>query len=505
MPANVYAVAGQKPGYFDGLAGERKPSQDAFTLRFGADGFRRIKLGQGQWLDNVVVKLWPPGSISGRVVDERGEPIVARFIRVLRTGAYRLEPPLTVVGAALTDDRGVFSIGRLVQGRYLVAVLPFEADALAAGADSRYVHPLQFFPSARRSADATPIDVAFGENVEGVNLTLVTSVPHTVAGRVEGPAEAHRQLQLVLSLAGEPFGGTTTQIGRTHVEPNGTFAFRNIPAGDYILSTPLTSGPEVRPAYQLTGGPRPWESPSVVSGDRGYSSDYWVQTQVRVTTTDVRDLVVPAYLTATITGRVVRDRSGDTTVRLPESIALRLAGSASSASYIVRLAPDGSFTIRGLRGGEYYLAAVGGVIQSLSLSGREHRHLPISVEPGRDVNDLIITVTLGASLSGFVRHDQLASLLTRLLSTSRRMPPYWTDAGLRSPLVGCVPVASDGSYETAASLPAGEYFAVAISEDWRDSWQNSRFLEAAARVATPFQMARAEKRVQNLQLQLVSK
>jgi hypothetical protein len=251
-------------------------------------------------------------------------------------------------------------------------VLPFEADALAAHADPRSVHPLQFFPSARRSADATPIDVAFGQNVEGINLTLIASAHHTVAGRVEGASDAYRQLQLVLSLAGDLFGGTTTQIARTQVEPNGTFAFRNIPAGDYVLTTPMSSGPEIRPTYQLTGGPRPWESPSAISGERGYSSDYWVQAPVTVTTADLRDLVVPAYRAATVTGRVVRDRSGDTTVRFPDSISLRPVGSQNGASYTVRLAPDGTFTIRGLRGGEYYLAALGGVIQSVSLSGREH-------------------------------------------------------------------------------------------------------------------------------------
>jgi hypothetical protein len=169
------------------------------------------------------------------------------------------------------------------------------------------------------------------------------------------------------------------------------------------------------------------------------------------------------------------------------------------------LAPDGTFTIRGLRGGEYYLAALGGVIQSVSLSGREHRHLPISVEGGSDLNDLIIRVTLGASLSGFVRPDPTGVLVDSVVIYFPKDRQYWTGAGLRSALVGCVPVATDGSYETPANLPAGEYVAVAVSEDWRDTWQNGRFLEAAAHIATPFQVARAEKRVLNLQLKVVRK
>src|SRR6186997_2733057 len=102
------------------------------TMRYGWSGpdgslatrdIARISLASDQWIDGIKVSLYRLGAISGRVVDERGEPVVGTAVRVFsqRRIAGRAQP----VGGpiAVTDDRGAYRISGLDPARYVVAVL----------------------------------------------------------------------------------------------------------------------------------------------------------------------------------------------------------------------------------------------------------------------------------------------------------------------------------------------------------------------------------------------
>ena len=71
-PTRYFLTAG-KTGYLDG--GYNRPDPRGT----GAP----IALADGQWLREVRVTMSLPGSISGIVSDERGEPIVGEYVRLL--------------------------------------------------------------------------------------------------------------------------------------------------------------------------------------------------------------------------------------------------------------------------------------------------------------------------------------------------------------------------------------------------------------------------------------
>jgi len=73
LPAGPYRILVNAFGYVDGQYGQTS----AFTP-MGA-----IALAQGQWFDRADITLWRTGGISGRVVDEYGEPVVGTHVRVL--------------------------------------------------------------------------------------------------------------------------------------------------------------------------------------------------------------------------------------------------------------------------------------------------------------------------------------------------------------------------------------------------------------------------------------
>src|SRR5688572_171108 len=45
------------------------------------NAIRRIAVTDGQWVNTITIPLWRYGAIGGRVVDERGEPVVGVAVR----------------------------------------------------------------------------------------------------------------------------------------------------------------------------------------------------------------------------------------------------------------------------------------------------------------------------------------------------------------------------------------------------------------------------------------
>ena len=90
------------------------------------------------------------GAISGRVVDESGDPVIrARVVVEVRTGPNATR----TVAAAEADDRGEYRVGRLPDGSYLVAVLSVDAvfitpEAIVFGSASGPPKKL-YYPRAR--------------------------------------------------------------------------------------------------------------------------------------------------------------------------------------------------------------------------------------------------------------------------------------------------------------------------------------------------------------------
>ena len=87
-------------------------------------------------MTDVRIRLWKNAVVTGTVVDEAGEPAVVTPVRLFRriavAGRVRYTP--TVFGS--TDDRGVYRIGGLSPGDYIVAVPQTQATMPSAIMDS---------------------------------------------------------------------------------------------------------------------------------------------------------------------------------------------------------------------------------------------------------------------------------------------------------------------------------------------------------------------------------
>ena len=300
LPAGTYRILVNALGYVDGQYGQAS----AFAP-MGA-----IALAEGQWFDRADVTLSRTGGISGRVVDEHGEPVVATYVRVLAQHHVAGTPRLFAGPAAVTDDRGIYRIGRLPPARYLVVVpsvqstvpvdhrwddgrwssagfdggsirvpgvIPAEARlhetvadpanrlilgsyALAPpGVDGRSAaYPITFHPGGSLPSGAATIDLGPAEERNGVDIVLHPVAAVRVSGVASAAAGPVGGVVLRLMPVGLEDLATGSEAATTVVGADGRFAFLNVPAGTYVIDagakTELTFHIRTGASLPLPGG-----------------------------------------------------------------------------------------------------------------------------------------------------------------------------------------------------------------------------------------------------------
>jgi protocatechuate 3,4-dioxygenase beta subunit len=97
-------------------------------------------LAPAQNLSGLVLRLTPFGAISGRIVDDDGDPVAAGEVQVWHVTYRNWIRELAADRGynTLTDDRGIFRIAGLPPGRYYLSAAPPNRTATDAHT-ARYV------------------------------------------------------------------------------------------------------------------------------------------------------------------------------------------------------------------------------------------------------------------------------------------------------------------------------------------------------------------------------
>jgi hypothetical protein len=280
-PSAEYFLDARRFGYAVTRYGWAAPDGTLAT-----SAIRRIPIADGQWVNTISIPLWRYGAISGRVVDERGEPIVGVAVRAF--GFNNIAGQSQIVGGSLgtTDDRGVYRLTNVKPGRYVVSVLSVQSTVLnttpegppirAVGelesggysggrgamvtspgidVDGRHrlvvtnfapppppadgsvrAYPAVFFPGVPRAVDAQPIEMGYGDNRTGVDFQLRPVPGVRVSGRLESRSgELPESLLLRLMPVGSERLGPGSEAATTNSDRDGTFTFLNVPEGSYTL------------------------------------------------------------------------------------------------------------------------------------------------------------------------------------------------------------------------------------------------------------------------------
>jgi protocatechuate 3,4-dioxygenase beta subunit len=209
-----------------------------------------LTLAPGQKASDLLFQLLPAGVITGRIYDQDGDPMPGVQVSVLRQRYVRGQRQWTPAESGQTNDLGEYRIAGLAPGRvYLSATAPTSMMMIAAGGNP--ISPVSesqplgaetyaptFYPGTNDVAQARPIEVAAGEEVRGIDLTLTPVRAVSVRGRVNNPFASTGRFTASITLTPRGFAGRVAipRVAVAGEESEGAFEVRGVPPGSYLLT-----------------------------------------------------------------------------------------------------------------------------------------------------------------------------------------------------------------------------------------------------------------------------
>lgn len=412
IPIGAVQLSTSAPGYVNGGFGQTRPG--------GA--VQPFMIQKDEKVANATIRIWRTASITGMVLDERGEPRPGITVRAMRRTFLRGQPRLGFQGVALfsqSDDRGIYRISGLTPGDYVVvtpqtqmampaatmenavqgalsgditalmsAGLEFASSGgamLNAGVrigdlmvgtqeglmpiprdDGRLsVYTTRFHPGVDVPSQATVLTLRSGEERSGIDLSLTLVPTVSVSGIVVGPNGPVSSVGVRLRHANESLvPDQSVDVAATNTRADGSFLMPAVPVGNYILRVLRTPRPGPT-AAQLAEVPEELKAMMGALAQSGPNDTMTLfAAQPLALERDVAGVTVALSSGATLSGHIEFDGTAAPPSQVGAQVSLTaVAGEwvvgASAAPTAGRVNPDGTFVTAGYPPGRY-LVTVGG-------------------------------------------------------------------------------------------------------------------------------------------------
>ena len=201
---------------------------------------RMLKLTEGASLTGLRYALRPQAIITGRVLDDEGEPVQNVFVMLLRyrydRGANRATQG---VRPQQTNDRGEFRFTDVQSGKYYLMAdvrrmgmtggAPPDAPSAANAPRTAFVST--YFPNAPEFAQAAAIEVQPGQELSGRDIALRKEKVVKVSGKVvdaSGAPAKNSSVNLTPVEGALGVGGVFAPV-----DEKGAFSSDKVPPGQY--------------------------------------------------------------------------------------------------------------------------------------------------------------------------------------------------------------------------------------------------------------------------------
>lgn len=255
------------PGDYDLRSSREGFGSAVFGATEGSLIGKPIRLASGEQRSGIVLTLVRAASIAGVVRDVDGEPLPGADVQVYKEGFPRGTRSLFPRMSARANDKGEYRISNLEPGKFYIAANHRQNLHMRGTGNSESVgYVRQFYGGATEWKQSTPVAVASGAQLRGIDFQLTETRMFPLRGRVVGvpdevadAAEAMRsrrgsggyaiaggnapqghvmlQLRSATDLGdGQPFAGTGT------TPPEYRFEFQPAPPGRHVITASVNVG-----------------------------------------------------------------------------------------------------------------------------------------------------------------------------------------------------------------------------------------------------------------------
>jgi Carboxypeptidase regulatory-like domain len=471
LPGGRFSLTASKGSYVTLQYGQTRPMQ----------GGTPLQVLDGQIVEKVDFALPRGAVITGRVVDEFGEPIADVQVMPVQSRFTQGRRRLMPVGGrgSQTNDIGEYRLFGLSPGEYYISATIRNFN-FGGDSDDRNGYAPTYYPGTANGPEAQRVTVQVGQSLGEINITLVATRTATITGTVTD-SEGRPVLQGGVTAFPRGTGGMFFGPSGGGPIRDGSFTLSGVAPGEYTLRANIGNA--------MGNDGRPESATAVVT----------------VNGADISGVQLTAMPLATVTGRVVvLDAAAAQSLKLPirlqflpvnpDDQMFMLGGSVTvkeDFTFEGKVAP-GKFRV--FSGGPM----VGWAIRSVRQDTRDVTDTGVEISANSETGAIEIELTNRLSeLSGVVTNQRgdVAKDYTVLVFSQDR--EQW-EGNTRYRSQGRPD--QEGRFKIRA-LPAGSYYGVALeSVDPGESFDPD-FLERIRTKATMFSLRDGETKSLDLKLQ----
>ena len=469
LPAGRYTVQASKGSYVQLQYGQLRPFEPG----------KPLEVLEAQTVEKVDFALPKGGVITGRILDEFGEPLADTQVAAMRYqnmgGRRRLMP---AGRPAMTNDIGEFRLFAIPPGQYYLSATLRNMGGMG-DTDDRSGYAPTYFPGTANLAEAQRVTVGLAQTVSDVNMALMT----TRTARISGTAVDSQGRPLMGFIFPMPRGESLMMMfgPPNEIKPDGTFVLSGLAPGTYVLQTQGGGmGPDTESASMeitlggddITGVRLIGSKPSIAAGRVVVDPGAAGSLQPSRIQLMLQPVVFDMPMMNSAGPSVVND---DFTFELktrPGKMRVQLAG------------PGQGWSIRAVR----YRG------QDITDPGFEFR-------ANENISDLEVELTnRETTLSGLVTNARGAAVKDYAVVVFPRDRDKWS-AGMRYLKNGRPD--QDGRFKVSG-LPPGDYYAIALDYVDSSEWMEPEYLDRIRSKATDVTINEGETKSVDLRINTAS-
>jgi hypothetical protein len=473
IPAGRFSITVTKGGYVTLAYGQQRPFEAGKT----------VEVRDGAVVEKLDVALPRGGAVTGRVVDEFGEPVVGANVSPMRQRYINGQRQLTSVASSdTTDDLGEFRLHGLPPGDYYVAARPNVFTSLFGSSDDRTGYGQTFYPGTPSSSEASRVTVTVGQEVQNVVISLSPSRVANISGTLTASnGKPVRQGMVMIRAAGGEFSMGTVRPG---VVMDGKWSISGVTPGDYDL---------VAQAIDLDA--------LAQSGGAGMRMPESVTERITVTGEDLSSVALVTSAGGRAEG-VIKFEGGEPPA-VPSAMASVIAFDTVPGALTMggtgMIKPDWTFELAGLSGRRLIrLNGISGwTLKSVTVNGTDVTDTGLEVKAGDSIVGVEILVTRETTvLSGTVQNAKGTPVTDYVVVIFASDSSRW---GYQSRYVRVARPDQTGRF-LISELPPGSYLAAAVEYAEPGEETDREFLEGLKQQASTVRLTDGEKATVTLKL-----